>query len=84
MQMSAVARVMVDANRNTGRGTLRRRLSAMPDIISLPTLLDERSDGTIYARCPIPLGPYATCITDRLEHWARHAPDRTFLAQTRC
>ena len=40
-----------------------------------------RSDGTIYARCPIPLEPYAMCITDRLEHWAQHAPDRTFLAR---
>ncbi len=53
----------------------------MADIISLPTVLNERSDGTIYARCPIPLEPYATCITDRLEHWAQHAPDRTFLAR---
>jgi len=54
---------------------------AMPDIISLPTVLDTRNDGTIYARCPITLGPYARCITERLEHWAQHAPDRTFLAR---
>ena len=53
----------------------------MPDIVSLPTVIDTRNDGTIYARCPIPLGPYVTCMTDRLEHWARHAPDRTFLAR---
>ena len=30
-----------------------------------------------------PLGPYPTRITDALEHWAAHAPDRTFLAQRR-
>jgi feruloyl-CoA synthase len=70
---------MMDANRNTDRGTLLR--PAMPDIVSLPTVLDARADGTIYVRCPVPLGPYATCITDRLVHWARHAPDRTFLAR---
>jgi feruloyl-CoA synthase len=77
--MSAAAKVIVDANRNTGHGTLRR--PGMPDIVSLPTVLDMRPDGTIYARCPVPLGPYATCITDRLEHWACHAPGRTFLAR---
>ena len=53
----------------------------MPDIVSLPTVIDTRNDGTIYARCPITLGPYARCITERLEHWAQHAPDRTFLAR---
>jgi feruloyl-CoA synthase len=30
---------------------------------------------------PYPLGPYPAKITERLEHWAAHAPDRTFLAQ---
>jgi feruloyl-CoA synthase len=45
--------------------------------------LDKRADGTIYARSPVSLGPYPDRLTDRLEHWARLAPDRTFLAQ-RC
>jgi feruloyl-CoA synthase len=77
--MSAAAAVMVDANRNTGRGTLFP--PAMPDIVSLPTVLDAQGGRTIYARCPVPLRPYATCITDRLEHWAQEAPDRPFLAR---
>ena len=30
---------------------------------------------------PYPLGPYAGKITERLEHWADTAPNRTFLAE---
>jgi feruloyl-CoA synthase len=30
---------------------------------------------------PFPLGDYAVRITDRLEHWAEAAPERTFLAE---
>jgi feruloyl-CoA synthase len=37
--------------------------------------------GTVYIQSSTPLGPYHTRITDSLEHWAAHAPDRTFLAQ---
>jgi feruloyl-CoA synthase len=56
-------------------------MRTLTDIVSLPTVLDARSDGTIYARCPVPLGAYVACITDRLEHWAQNAPERTFLAR---
>jgi feruloyl-CoA synthase len=42
----------------------------------------HRGDGgTVYMRSSARLGPYETRITDWLEHWAVHAPDRTFLAQ---
>jgi feruloyl-CoA synthase len=44
-------------------------------------ILDKRADGSIYAHSPIPLGAYPERLTDRLEHWARQAPDRVFLAQ---
>src|SRR5215212_1417283 len=37
--------------------------------------------GAVYMQSGIPLGPYQTRITDSLDHWAAHAPDRTFLAQ---
>ncbi|HXH24930.1 MAG TPA: feruloyl-CoA synthase [Vicinamibacterales bacterium] len=37
--------------------------------------------GTIYLKCPRPLGSYPPRITDALERWAAEAPDRTFLAQ---
>jgi feruloyl-CoA synthase len=44
-------------------------------------VVDRRADGTVYVHSPHILGPYAAKITERLEHWATHAPDRTFLAQ---
>jgi feruloyl-CoA synthase len=53
----------------------------MADILPSETILDRRADGTIYARSPVPLGPYPNKITERLEHWAALAPDRTFLAR---
>ncbi|MEZ5786899.1 MAG: feruloyl-CoA synthase [Xanthobacteraceae bacterium] len=43
--------------------------------------VDRRADGTIYVRSRQPLAPYPERLTDRLEHWARVAPERTFLAQ---
>ena len=44
---------------------------------------DRRADGSVYVRSPHALGPYAAKLTERLEHWAAHAPDRTFLARAR-
>ncbi|SEC95359.1 4-coumarate--CoA ligase [Rhizobiales bacterium GAS188] len=44
-------------------------------------ILDKRQDGTIYARSPVPLGPYPKRLTERLAHWANLAPDRIFLAE---
>jgi feruloyl-CoA synthase len=47
----------------------------------IDAIVDRRGDGTTYVRSPYALGPYATKLTERLEHWAAHAPERTFLAQ---
>src|SRR5690349_16251480 len=44
-------------------------------------LLDRRTDGTIILRSPQPLDSYPQKLTQRLEHWAKAAPDRVFLAQ---
>ncbi len=33
------------------------------------------------AHSPVALGPYPERITERLDHWAAEAPDRTFLAR---
>jgi feruloyl-CoA synthase len=44
-------------------------------------IIDKRPDGTIYMRSPHKLGDYPKKITEKLEHWARVAPDRTFIAQ---
>ena len=45
------------------------------------TVIRHGSDGVVYLRSPYPLGDYPVRITDHLEHWATHAPDRVFLAQ---
>jgi feruloyl-CoA synthase len=39
------------------------------------------ADGAVYMQSAMVLGPYPPRITDALEHWAAHAPDRTLLAQ---
>ena len=44
-------------------------------------ILDRRPDGVIYAKSPHPLGPDPTQLTERLDYWAKQAPERTFLAQ---
>jgi feruloyl-CoA synthase len=44
-------------------------------------LLDRKTDGTIVLRSPQPLDAYPQKLTERLEHWAKAAPDRVFLAQ---
>src|SRR5215831_13076412 len=42
---------------------------------------DRRPDGIIHLRSPHALPPYPAKLTERLEHWAAVAPERTFLAQ---
>ena len=50
-------------------------------VLPADVLVERLPDGTIRARSPHPLGPYPDRLTDRLEHWAATAPDRTFLAE---
>jgi feruloyl-CoA synthase len=38
-------------------------------------------DGGLVVRPKHPLGPYPDKLTERLDHWAAHAPDRVFLAE---
>src|ERR1700722_8286651 len=40
-----------------------------------------RPDGSLVVRPLHPLGPYPDKLTERLDHWAIHAPDRIFLAE---
>ena len=47
-----------------------------PDVV-----VDRQPDGTLRAVSPHALGPYPPRLTDRLEHWARVAPARPFLAE---
>ena len=43
--------------------------------------IERRPDGTIHLKSPHMLAPYPAKLTERLEHWAATAPNRTFLAQ---
>jgi feruloyl-CoA synthase len=45
------------------------------------TVVERRADGTIVMRSPHALGPYPAKLTERLEHWARAAPERVLFAQ---
>jgi len=48
---------------------------------SADVLLNRKTEGTIVLRSPQPLDAYPQKLTERLEHWAKAAPDRVFLAQ---
>jgi feruloyl-CoA synthase len=43
--------------------------------------IDRRDDGTIYLRPTAGIGDYPTRVTDYLQHWAKEAPDRIFMAE---
>ena len=45
------------------------------------TVVAERRAGNVYLRAPDPLPAYPRKLTERLDHWAAHAPERVFLAQ---
>jgi feruloyl-CoA synthase len=66
----------------TADGALRARPRVRPARIGpLDTTVRHRDDGSVELCSPHALGPYAGKLTERLEHWAAHAPERTFLAQ---
>src|SRR5258705_8310542 len=44
-------------------------------------VVDRRPDGTFHLTSPRALAPYPARLTERLEHWATVAPERTYLAQ---
>ena len=43
--------------------------------------VERRADGTLVLRSPEPLGAYARCLGEYLEHWAQARPDPSYLAQ---
>jgi feruloyl-CoA synthase len=51
------------------------------NIAPVETRVTAGPDGTLHLQAPQRLGAYPERITERLDGWARHAPDRTFLAQ---
>jgi feruloyl-CoA synthase len=44
-------------------------------------VMERRADGAFLLRSPHQLGPYPVKLTERLEYWARRAPDRILFAQ---
>jgi feruloyl-CoA synthase len=62
-----------------GMHTPRRPTTAIR--IATPDTAVRRAGGALYLKSRQALGPYPRRLTERLEHWAREASDRVFLAQ---
>lgn len=56
-------------------------LPSGPTTIAAPAVEVERVGDSIILRSRHALGPYARCLGEHLEHWAREAPDRLFLQE---
>lgn len=55
-----------------------------PDALASPDArIEHREDGGFILRSPYSLEPFDRCIGDWLDHWARRAPERVFLAERR-
>jgi feruloyl-CoA synthase len=46
-----------------------------------PVKFASRPDGTMLVGSPQQVGAYPRSLTERLEHWAREAPERVFIAE---
>lgn len=64
-----------------GMESLAKRPVRPVRVASLRATFDRRPNGVIDVRSTKPLGEYPALVTDRLEYWAAHSPDRVFLAQ---
>lgn len=65
---------------------VRRNTEAMTDLKLAPALV-ERKDlpgGGYMLNSPVPLGRYPGSLCEHLEHWAKAAPERAFLAERAC
>lgn len=48
---------------------------------SREVVVERNAEGVTYVRLAQPLGPYPARMTDRLDYWAEHVPDRTYIAK---
>ena len=48
---------------------------------ALDAVLDRRANGELLIRTSQPIGHYHANLSEPLEHWAKAAPERVFLAQ---
>jgi feruloyl-CoA synthase len=69
---------MAEALRNTGSAAAPLRPVRLG---AARVELDRNPDGSIILRSTLALEAHPDKITQRLEHWAKAAPERTFLAQ---
>ncbi|HUI57202.1 MAG TPA: feruloyl-CoA synthase [Bryobacteraceae bacterium] len=51
------------------------------NVASWSATVEKAADGNWYVRPNMKLGSYARTLTERLDYWAGHAPDVTFLAE---
>jgi feruloyl-CoA synthase len=51
------------------------------NVLAADVVVRRGSAGQIYLTSATRLGPYPERITERLEYWAQHTPDRVFLAE---
>ncbi len=63
-----------------------RSSTGLPEFVPVNFLqakveVERRADGTLILRSPEPLGPYARCLGEHLERWAKARPAQVFLAQ---
>jgi len=65
-----------DPLRSAAPAPLRRVRLGAPNVV-----VERRSDGCILMRSPDALPPYPAKLTERLDYWAKAAPERIFLAQ---
>src|SRR5690606_40810886 len=68
-------------------------IKSMETIVNMPEIqgarlfadpavkVETRADGVLVLDNPVSLEPYARCVGQYLEHWARVAPDRKFLQE---
>ena len=48
---------------------------------SREVVVERGAGGVVYIRLAQPLGKYPARMTDKLDYWAEHAPDRTYIAK---
>ena len=51
------------------------------NFLSARVNVERRDDGALMLRSPEPLGAYARCVGEYLEHWAKARPDQVYLAE---
>src|SRR5271166_1608015 len=67
-----------EALSHAGKETMTRlKLTFGPPDVTV----ERRLDRALIVRSPHPLGAYPAAVTDWLDHWAKVAPDRVFLAE---